>query len=142
VAVDRLRTLGICLVQTVAAMMLAVASMALPWATLRTGGGTSELRGGPISVLLVILAALTILLAALAILRTSLMIYGVQAGIGCSAVVASIALALSKIASANHQTLTRTGPSQTAYAIGGAVAIAASLVIMTASLIGLAAGGE
>ena len=130
VAVERLRTLGICLVQAVAAALLALAAMTLPWATFRTARATSELRGGPISVLLVVLAALVILHAALAILRASPLVYGVQVAIGCSAIVASIALALSKIASSNHLALVQDGPSQTAYAIGGPVAIAASLVIV------------
>jgi hypothetical protein len=142
VAVDRLRTLGICLVQTVAATLLAFAALALPWATFRTARATSELRGGPISVLLVVLAALVILLAVLAISRASPLVYGVQVAIGCSAMVASIALSFSKIASSNHQALVQDGPSQTAYAIGSAVAIAASLVILTASLTGLAGSSE
>jgi hypothetical protein len=143
-AVDRARALRICLVQMLAAMLLALAALALPWATLKNVivNVTTGLRGGPISVLLVLLAASIILLAALANFRASPLVHGAQVVLGCVALVASIALALSKIASANHQALARGGPSQTAYAIGGPIAVAASLVIVAASLIGLAGSSD
>jgi hypothetical protein len=140
-AVGRPRALRISLVQALAAMVLAVAAVALPWATLKIvpANVTSGLRGGPLSNLLVVIAVVVFVLAALATYRSSRALDVTQVFLGCGALVVSIALALSKIASANNQALARSTTTQTAYAIGGPVAIAASLTIIAASTIGLMA---
>ena len=140
-AVDRVRALHISLVQVLAALVLALTALALPWATLKvvSANVTSGLRGGPVSDLLVLIAGLVILLAALGTYRASRLLSMTQMFLGCAALVASIGLALSKIASANNQALARNTATQTAYAIGGPVAIAASLMIIAASTIGLLA---
>jgi hypothetical protein len=148
------RVVWIAVVDAVAALLLVGAAVAVPWATLKdeVTGVTTVFRGGPLSLMLVTFAVCVVALALLTLVWPAPVVYGIQAAAGALAVVVSVALALSKIALANQTvqagTITSvtgsgtalggTHATTTAYALGGAVAVAAAGTILVASLIGLA----
>src|SRR5258708_23109003 len=91
-------------IQLIAGVLLIIATLAMPWATHTAVSTdvTTKFRGGPFGVVLVALGVASIALSLLTFSRSSMAPQHLQLVIGCTAVVTSVALALTKISAANH----------------------------------------
>lgn len=125
-------------IQLLAAALLIIACILLPWATHKdlSTNVTTTFRGGPLSAVLLVCAAMSMSVSLLLVVRNSISLRRLHLVLGCAALIVSIALALSKISSANRVIVTRGG--ETAYAYGAGIAILASAVIAVTSFIALA----
>ena len=124
----------ICAIQVVAAALLILAATVLPFATYKdlADGVTKPFRGGAGGVILVVLGVASIGSSFALLRRPSPALYRIQLALGCSALVVAVVLSLDKISAANH--FEATGPSQTSYAFGSAVAVLAAATITFTAL--------
>jgi len=136
-------------VQLLAGALLIVAATIMPFATYRdvSARATTTFRGGSLGVVLAGLGALSIALVLVSSKRRARWLARINVAVGWFALVLAIVLALSKIQAANEIQLGTNvrGSSQTSYAFGSTVAIAASALILLTALVALAAakrGGE
>lgn len=127
-------------VQIVAGVLLIVATTTMPWATYKEvlTDRTIWFRGGFLAAVLVTLGAVSIMVSALSLVHPSRWTPRLHLVVGCTAVVVSVALALSKISAANHFHSLQDGGAQTSYASGAGLGIIASIVLAVTSAIVLA----
>lgn len=106
----------------------------MPFATYKdlADGVTTTFRGGAGGVILVVLGALSIGLSLVVLNRPSPALYRIHLAVGCGALVVAIVLSLDKISAANH--FEATGPSQTSYAFGSAIAVLSATAIAFTAL--------
>lgn len=112
-----------------------VAALALPWATFEdlATGATIEFQGGPVSVAVTVLAIAAIGLSIIQVRRPSGAAVIGQAAVAILLLLASIALALSKVSDANATP--SLSPSETGYGLGAVVGLLGSLVVLAASML-------
>ena len=124
----------VCAIQIVAAALLILAATVLPFATYKdlANGVTTTFGGGAGGVILVALGVASIGSSFVLLRRPSPALYRIQLALGCSALVVAVVLSLDKISAANH--FEATGPSQTSYAFGSAVAVLAAATIAFTAL--------
>ncbi len=127
-----------------AGILLAGSSLALPWVsyTIGVSGHTSAMEGGAVGGFLAAIGVAVVTSSAF-LRRRPMVILVVCGGLGFLALVGSVTLALRSMAHANA--LTGRGPSQTSYAIGAMLGVAASLAVVGVAFTALgrvrAAGG-
>jgi hypothetical protein len=119
--------------------LLIVAATVMPFATYRdvSARTTTTFRGGSLGIVLAGLGAVSITLALVSRNRCAPWLERIHVAVGWTALVLSIVLALTKIQAANE--VLANGTSETSYAFGSLVAIAASAMITLISLVALAA---
>jgi hypothetical protein len=116
-----------------ASLLLLFSSIWLPWATYRTTALVVNFTGGRVGLVLVACGAGSLGLAAVSLLWNRADIHWLQLLLGCTALICSFVIALSRIADANQTAIAHPGYSATSYGIGAGLAIAASVVMVVLS---------
>jgi hypothetical protein len=115
-------------------LLLLVSATWLPWATYRTATLTMSFRGGRLGLVLVACVSGSLGLAAVSLAWNRAGVYWLELSLGCIALICSLVLALAKIAEANQTANTHPGYSHTSYGIGSGLGIAASVLMVVASM--------
>jgi hypothetical protein len=117
-----------------ASLLLLMSAIWLPWATYRSAALAVTFRGGRFGPVLVACGGGSLGVVAVSLIWYRAAIHWLQLLLGCAAVLSSLAIALSKIADANHTASFVNGYSDTSYGIGAGLAIAASVVMTVSSV--------
>jgi hypothetical protein len=117
-----------------APVLLLISTIWLPWASYRSTNLDVALRSGSFGSVLIICGAGSLGLVAVSLFWNRPIVYWLHLILGCSAVLCSGAVALAKIADANHITSSSPGyAATTSFGIGAGVAVVSSVVMSVSS---------
>ncbi len=114
-----------------ASVLLLISAMWLPWATYRSTTLDVTFGSGRFGFILVFCAAGSLGLVGVSLFGKRPIVHWLHLLLGCGALLCSLAIALAKIADANHTTSARPGyAATTSFGIGAVLAIASSIAIV------------
>lgn len=128
--------------EVLASLLLLISAIWLPWATDRSTALAVTFTGDRSGLVLVACGAGALGLVAVSLLWNRASVHWVQLLLGCTALICSLVIALSKIAEANRTAIAHLGYSATSYGIGSGLAIAASVVMVVSSVAQLTPSGR
>ncbi len=116
-----------------ASLLLLISTIWLPWATYRSTTLDVAFKSGRFGLVLLVCGAGSLSLVGVSLFWNRPIVYWLRLLLGGGALLCSFAIALAKIADANHTTSVRPGYAATSFGIGAVLAIASSIAMVVST---------